>query len=68
MYARGKNFFLAMFFFPLFLVRRAGPFIWGGRFDAVLAMLCGVAGFWRARRAMPKEDWPREIGEETQAP
>jgi len=68
MYARGKNFFLAMLFFPLFLVRRAGPFIWGGRFDAFFAMLRGVAGFWCARRAMPREGWPREIGEETQAP
>jgi len=50
MYARGKNFFLAMFFFPLFLVRRAGPFIWSGRMDAVIAMFRGMADFWRTRR------------------
>jgi len=68
MYARGKDLFLAMFFFPLFLVRRAGPFIWGGRFDAVLAMLRGVAGFWSARRPVPMNVWPRAIGEETQTP
>jgi GT2 family glycosyltransferase len=62
MHARGKNFFLAMFFFPLFMVRRAGPFIFSGRFDAVLAMLRGVKGFMSARATIPEVVWPREVG------
>jgi len=68
MHARGTDLLLAILFFPLFLIRRAVPFILGGRLDAVLAMLRGVAGFFRAGRAMPLEAWKRESAEERQTP
>jgi GT2 family glycosyltransferase len=68
MYARGKNLFFATFFFPLFLVRRTGPFIRGRRFDAVFAMLRGVAGFWSARRTAPTEFLLGETNEDAKRP
>ncbi len=65
-YARGKNLLLVMCFFPLFLIRRAGPFLRAGRLDAVFAMFRGIAGFWTARRPMPPSEWPLEIEKDAQ--
>ncbi len=39
-------------FFPLYLARRAGPFLLGGRVDAIVAMLRGAMSSWKARRAV----------------
>jgi len=55
-HARGADLCVALF-------RRAVPFLLGGRFDAVLAMLRGVAGFFRAARAVPVREWPIEGSE-----
>jgi GT2 family glycosyltransferase len=53
LHARGKHLFLAVTFFPIFLFRRAGPFLYHGRIDAILAMLRGLIDFWAARRKVP---------------
>lgn len=66
-HARGADLCVALFFFPLFLIRRALPFLLGGRFDAIAAMLRGFAGFFRAGRAVPVELWPREVAEKRPA-
>jgi len=50
LHARGRNLLTAMIFFPLFILRRAIPFLWGRRPDAVMAMFQGMADFWRTRR------------------
>lgn len=67
-HARGWDLCVALFFFPLFLIRRAAPFIRRGRLDAAWALLRGVAGFFRAGRATPVEEWPREDSEKRQTP
>jgi hypothetical protein len=60
LHARGKNLMTAILFFPLFVVRRAVPFIFGGRIDAVIAMFRGAADFWRTKRdAVTHELLPR---------
>ena len=50
LHARGRNLLTVMVFFPLFILRRAIPFLRGGRMDAVMAMFRGMADFWRTRR------------------
>ena len=50
LHARGWQRGTALVFFPLFLMRRAIPFILGRRFDAVWAMCRGVGDSWKARR------------------
>ncbi len=55
LHARGKDFLVAVCFFPLFMIRRALPFLRHGRFDAIVGMLRGVAGFWLARRTPSSE-------------
>lgn len=61
MHARGRDLALAVLFFPLFLVRRAGPFLRDGRPDAVIAMLKGIVDFWRARKEAVVEPVPIKI-------
>jgi GT2 family glycosyltransferase len=51
LHARGRNLLIVTVFFPLFLIRRAVPFIWGNRLDAVIAMFKGVVDSWRSIRA-----------------
>jgi len=41
-HARGRARFVALAFFPLLVLRRAIPFIFGGRLDAVVAMFRGI--------------------------
>lgn len=50
LHARGWQRVIVMIFFPLFLTRRAIPFIFGRRFDAVLAMCRGMTDFWKIKR------------------
>jgi GT2 family glycosyltransferase len=50
LHARGKQRLTVIVFFPLFLIRRAIPFLVGGRVDAVWAMFRGITDFWRTRR------------------
>ena len=50
MYAHGRNRLVALAFFPVYIARRAGPFVLGGRWDAVLAMFKGMADFWKHRK------------------
>lgn len=62
MYARGKNLFVAVCFFPLFIVRRAVPFLLHGRIDAVAAILRGIRDFWRAPGTVyTEEDSPASV-------
>ena len=49
-YARGRDRLTALLFFPLYVARRAGPFLLGGRPDAVMAMFKGATDFWRNRK------------------
>jgi hypothetical protein len=49
LHARGRKRLTVMLFFPLFIIRRAIPFLLGGRIDAVIAMFKGMADFWRSR-------------------
>jgi GT2 family glycosyltransferase len=49
LHARGRNLLSALVFFPLFVVRRTIPFLWGGRPDAVAAIFRGIADAWRIR-------------------
>ncbi len=51
LHAHGRNRIKALAFFPVYVARRAGPFLLGGRPDAVVAMLKGAADFWRNRKA-----------------
>lgn len=48
-HAHGINVLLFMFFFPLYLLRRAIPFFIGGRFDAIQSMIRGIFSFLRDR-------------------
>lgn len=50
LHAHGRQRVIVIVFFPLFLIRRAIPFILGGRWDAVFAMCRGVTDFWKNRR------------------
>jgi GT2 family glycosyltransferase len=67
LHGRGKNLMTAILFFPLFVIRRAVPFLLGGRVDAVIAMFKGAADFWRIRRdvvtheLVPRMAWHGEI-------
>lgn len=61
LHARGKHFLLAVIFYPLFLIRRAGPFFLHGRFDAIAAMLRGVSSFPKALRLVYREDRPASV-------
>jgi len=61
LHARGRNLLLAAIFFPLFLIRRAVPFLLHGRFDAIAAMLRGVSDVPNARRPMYGEDRPASV-------
>jgi GT2 family glycosyltransferase len=61
LHARGKSLIVAIVFFPLYLVRRAVPFILGNRWDAVWAMFKGIADFWRHRNDPSME--PSRLGE-----
>ena len=56
MYAHGRNRLIALIFFPVYVARRAGPFLLGGRWDAVLAMLKGIADFWQNRKLQPVDE------------
>ena len=49
LHARGRERIIAIMFFPLFLVRRAVPFLMGGRVDAVAGMFRGIFDFWKTR-------------------
>jgi GT2 family glycosyltransferase len=49
LHARGLDALTAAICFPLYLMRRALPFAWGGRWDAILAMGRGAAAFWCSR-------------------
>lgn len=61
LHARGRNLFLASIFFPLFVIRRAIPFLLHGRFDAIAAMFRGAAAFWSARRIPYTGDAPESV-------
>jgi len=52
LHAHGGQRFTAMVFFPLMLLRRAVPFLIGGRLDAVVAMFKGIA---ESSRALKKD-------------
>lgn len=56
LHAKGLNKLKALLYFPAYLARRAGPFLIGGRPDAVWAMFRGAADFWRHRRAKPTDE------------
>ena len=43
LHARGRNRIVALAFLPLMILRRAFPFALAGRFDAIAAMLKGLA-------------------------
>jgi hypothetical protein len=49
LHARGKSLFIFVLCFPIFLMRRAIPFIVGRRFDAIKGMAQGALSFWFAR-------------------
>ena len=51
LHARGKELLTVIVFFPLLMIRRAAPFLIGGRMDAVRAMIRGMVDFWKVRRA-----------------
>lgn len=51
LHARGRQRVTVIMFFPLFLIRRAIPFLLGGRFDAVLAMGKGITDFLKIRQS-----------------
>jgi GT2 family glycosyltransferase len=61
LHARKTNLLLAVIFYPLFLIRRAGPFLLHGRFDAIAAMLRGVSSFPKALRLIYREDRPASV-------
>ncbi len=48
-HARGFNGLVFACFFPLYILRRAIPFAWGRRFDAIRAMAKGARSFWKTR-------------------
>jgi GT2 family glycosyltransferase len=49
LHARGAQAIEVWIFFPLFILRRAIPFLIHGRFDAIAAMFRGALDFWRSR-------------------
>ncbi len=49
-YANARQKLIVAVFFPLYMLRRAIPFLLGGRMDAVAGMLRGVVDAWRHRR------------------
>lgn len=55
-YAHGRNRLTALLFFPAYVIRRAGPFLLGGRPDAVVAMFKGAKDFWRNRKMAPVDE------------
>ena len=61
LHARGKNLLLAAIFYPLFLIRRAGPFLLHRRFDAIAAILRGVSSVPKALRHKYKDDRPASV-------
>jgi GT2 family glycosyltransferase len=52
LHVRGMDRFTVIVFFPIYLIRRAIPFILGGRIDAVLAMFRGIADFLKIKRGV----------------
>ena len=48
-HATASERFTAALFFPLYLARRAVPFLLGGRVDAVFAMIRGAMSSWKGR-------------------
>jgi GT2 family glycosyltransferase len=50
LHARGRNLLSAILFFPLLIIRRAIPLLWGRRPDAVAAIFRGITDAWRTRR------------------
>lgn len=55
-YAQGRNVPIVLVFFPLFLLRRALPFLIGGRMDAVISMLKGIVDSWQNRRPLAVDE------------
>lgn len=53
LHARGWERLVALTFFPFLLLRRAIPFLLGGRYDAVTAMLKGILDSMHANRHPP---------------
>jgi GT2 family glycosyltransferase len=68
LHARGRNLVVAVCFFPLFMLRRAGPFLLHGRFDAILAMLHGAASSLFQMRRMPGTELDVATSRETRIP
>ena len=58
LHARGKDLMTAVLFFPLYLVRRAVPFLLGGRIDAIVAMFKAAGDFWRTKRDAVAHELP----------
>jgi GT2 family glycosyltransferase len=52
LHVRGRDRITVIVFFPIYLIRRAIPFLLGGRIDAVFAMLHGIADFFRIKRSV----------------
>jgi GT2 family glycosyltransferase len=50
LHARRREKAVAIVCFPVFITRRAVPFMLGGRFDAIAGMWRGMIDFWRVRR------------------
>jgi hypothetical protein len=59
-HAHGKDRCLALLFFPLYLLRRALPFLRHGRLDAILAMLRGIHAGCTVRHPVPIPEWTAE--------
>jgi hypothetical protein len=68
LHARGKNLGLVAGFFPLFLIRRAVPFLIHGRCDAIVAMARGVADFVLERYCKSKTRIPVAAYGQTKMP
>lgn len=49
LHARGVDWVVSAVFFPLYIIRRAVPFMVGRRWDAIHAILKGFRSFWRDR-------------------
>ncbi len=52
-YARGLGLLQVVIFFPLYILRRAVPFVRSGRLDAIQAMARGIAAAYRDRHRKP---------------
>jgi len=59
LHAHGRQRLIAVAFFPLFLIRRAIPFVLGGRFDAIGGMVRGITDFWQVK-GVPKHTTAKE--------